>query len=169
MEPTFSQLRNRIKYVEALRLDKNEDHGYWIHPGAVSSRGFEECGQCAVGLILKKFNITHDTNTANNICSVFLNVSGMDRLHRNYDILFYIERQQISMLLGLNYLEIMEISDYFEGFDNRQIDANTCNQHNYLETAQWFEDKHIKPFLWMIEGHHEVIKAKCVRELQEVI
>jgi len=178
MEPKFWQLRNRIKYVERLKgkIDK-EWHGTW-DTATSNSRG--DCGVCALGSCLRLMNgkLPMIETIARN--------HEMGKLHRAQKFLTGImltttnrELQELSEFLGLNYLELRKISDFFEykasllfsylsskGPCQIAITENPVRR-DFKETADYIAQIHIKPYLWMIEKHYTVIKEKCSKELIE--
>lgn len=153
MEPRLYQLKNRIKYVDNLRSGRfKEHHGTWItHCGGV----------CAIGaavLTMKEdgFNIRSFKPVLSpfNVVNYSINYADSRK-----------ERQTISDYFGLNYLEIKNISDKYEGFT---VDLFITTKHlNHKQIADYIEEKHITPYMYML-GKYETKKTIRTHSLQRI-
>jgi len=156
MEPRIYQLKNRIKYVENLRSGSFEQiHENWLGNN-------RSCGGCAIGIAIltmeipvTRYNfisldpfgsILHDLD-----CKRFMEYGGLK------------ERQLISEFFGFNYLDIREISIKYEGNYNEE------NRLTHSQIANYIEEKHITPYIYMIGGKHlEKYRNKVKEELVAV-
>jgi len=142
MKPTFWQLRNRIKWVERLRGNVDEElHSHWENG----------CGVCVMGSALRTMRGPKVKSNLRSIYEpVIQTIEGKEFLHIP-------EVQLISEFLGLNYLEIRRASNKYEGYHARGLVKGKFMRLyrplSHAEIADWVEEIHITPYLYMIERH----------------
>jgi len=157
MEPSFWQLRNRIKYVERLRSGVDHMvHGYW----ETVDDNPANCGVCAVGAVLRTMRGVGVRNKR----GTFVCFAGgtYQRGAREYITAYKDpERMGISDFLGLNYLEIRQLSDKYEGEGQYRGRCSTTS-----EIASWFENKHVTQYLYKIERHFPRIQQNVREEIK---
>lgn len=142
MKPTFWQLRNRLKYVEKLRTGVYEE----LHFGWFTGYGKARCAVGA-GVVGNIRDFHFPCGATGNVNHPLNYINGYEKKGR----------LEFSDHYGFNYLEIAEIVFKYEHVFT-----------TYTKIATWIEQKHITPYLYMIEKHFVRIKTKVKAELQRV-
>lgn len=122
MEPRNWQLKNRIKWNEVLRSGKyTVEHGMW----------FNGSGGCVLGIYV-------------------LNESDLNKLGEPKEYLCRPSEGYLEMAedLGLNYLELRDIANVYEG--GAFPDYNSDKYLTHAQIADYIEKKHITPYMYML-------------------